>query len=155
MDRNTCEIEHIQHIRVDHLVLQREPEKVELCDRTAALKREKRNSPRAHLLLHINPRRIDTLCCDVRTAVQNLIENGKPEIAHADLVDIGQCKRNFAVNRRPILMHGIPFTTRIPRRFQYRLQDAVIELHHCFIIPHTSIYTQKRKETATRRRTAS
>ena len=152
MDRDSCEVEHIQHIRVDHLVLQRETEEIKICNRTTALKREKRNSPRAHLLLHIDPRRIDALCRDVRTAVQNLIENGKPEIAHADLIDIGQCERNSTVNRRPILMHGIPFTPRIPCRFQYRLQDAVIELHHCFIIPHN---TQKRKETAARRRTAS
>ena len=132
--------------------MQRETEEIKICNRTAALKREKRNPPRTHLFLHIDPRRIDTLCKGIRASVQDLIEDGKPEVAHANLIDIGQGERKSAWNGFPILMHGIPFTPRIPRRFQYRLQDAVIELHHCFIIPHN---TQKRKETAARRRTAS
>ena len=135
IERNSREVKHIQHVRVNHLILQRETEEIKICNRTAAFKRKKRDAPRTHLLLHVDPRRIDALRRNVCAAVQNLIENGKPEIAHADLVDIGQRERESALHAVPVLAHGIPFAARIARRFQYRLQDTVIELHHCFVFP--------------------
>ena len=139
IERDPGEVEHIQDIRVDHLVLQGEPEKIKCCNRAAAFQRKERQPLLTHLFLHIDPRCIDTLRCNICTAVQDLIEDGKPEIAHADLVDIGQCQCKFALYGVPVLAHGIPFAARVARRLQHRLQDTVIELHHCFVFPH--IYT--------------
>ena len=99
----------------------------------ARLKRKERNPLRTHLLLHIDPRSVDPLRGNIGAAVQNLVENCKPEIAHADLIDIGQCQRKFALCGRPVLAYGVPLAARIARRFQYRLQDTVIELHHCSV----------------------
>ena len=69
IERDPREVEHIEDIRVDHLVLQGESEEVKVCNGAAAFQRKKRNPLRAHLLLHVDPRRIDTLCCDLCTAI--------------------------------------------------------------------------------------
>ena len=109
-------VEHIEHIGVDHLVLEGESEEVKCMDFPARFEGKERDALLPHLFLHIHPRRIDALGENVRAAVQYLVEDGKSEIAHADLVDVGEREREPARRRIPVLADGVPLAARIPRR---------------------------------------
>ena len=85
-------------------------------DFPARFEGKERDALLPHLFLHIHPRRIDALGENVRAAVQYLVEDGKSEIAHADLVDVGEREREPARRRIPVLEDGVPLAARIPRR---------------------------------------
>ena len=55
-----------------------------------AFKRQKRYSVFAHLLLHIHPRRKNTLADGVRALVQHMVKYLHAEVRHSDLIHIGK-----------------------------------------------------------------
>ena len=80
MERQPCEVEHVERVRDKEFVLQREAEDVEGGNLPEGFERKERDAAAAHFLFHIEPRRINTFRRDVIAAVQNLIENLQPEV---------------------------------------------------------------------------
>ena len=133
IERDAGEVEHVEHVRVDHLILQREADEVKGGDLRLRLEREERHLALAHLLLHVCPGRVDALRRDVLPAVEHFVKDGEAEVAHANLVDIRQGQRPGAVDRCMVLDDGIPFAARIARWLQDRLQYFVFESYHWLI----------------------
>ena len=129
-ERDVRKVEHVEHIRVDHLVLEREADEVEVRDLRLRLERKERHLALAHLFFHVRPGRVDALCRDVLAAVEHFVQDGEAEVAHADLVDIRQGQRPGAVHSRVVFDDGIPFAARIARRLQDGLQHFVFESYH-------------------------
>ena len=108
VERDAREVEHVEHVRVNHLVLQREAEEGEAADLCLRLERIERQLPLPHDGLHVRPRRIDTLGRDIRAAVEDFIEDREPQVAHADLIDVGEREGKGATHLVRVLADGIP-----------------------------------------------
>ena len=130
MKRDARQIQHVQHIGINHLVLQGKSQKIKGLHRLTGLQSKKRDATLPHQHFHIRPWRIDTLHRRILAPIQDSIENRKSQIRHADLIDIRQGKRNRAVHRAMLLMHRAPFSARIARRLQHGLQHVMLQLYH-------------------------
>ena len=80
MERQPCEVKHVERVRDEKFVLQREAKDVEGRNLLEGFERKERDAAAAHFLFHIEPGRINTFRRDVIAAVQNLIENLQPEV---------------------------------------------------------------------------
>ncbi len=129
-ERDTGEIEHVEDVRIDHLVLQRESEQIASRELGMRLERVERHMALAHGFGHVRPGRIGALDRRVGALVQYIVEYGEAQVAHADLVDIRQSQGPEAVDRSMVFHRLVPFTACVAGRLQYRLQYLVIELYH-------------------------
>ena len=130
MERDASEVEHVEHVRINHLVLQREAKEREVLDFRLRFERIERDALRPHDIFHVRPRRIDAFGRDVGAAVQDFVEDGEAEVAHADLVDVRQRERERAFDICMILDDDIPFTARIACGLFDTLQHAGVEGYH-------------------------
>ena len=73
MKRNARKVQHLQNVRIAHLVLERDSEKIKLFNGRLRLKREQRNLLLPHNLIEIHPRRINPLTVRVRATVKHII----------------------------------------------------------------------------------
>ena len=123
---------HGEHVRVRELELQREADDVEVLERARGLERHEREVPRAELLLHVDPRRVGTLGERARIVVEDLVEDLEAEVAHPDVVDVGEREAHARIGSVPVLADGAVLTAEVASR----LVDAVNELRvgmngHC------------------------
>ena len=92
INRHVAQPEHIEHIGVAKLVLQSKTDKIKIRDGVAALEGIKRYLILAHQLLHVDPRRKNTLAPDVIDEIEAAVEYFHAEVRHSDLVCIGKAK---------------------------------------------------------------
>ena len=101
LERDAAEVEHREDVRVRELELEREADDVEVLERTRALERDERQLARAELLLHVDPRRVAALGERARIVVQDLVEDLEAEMAHPDVVDVGEREADARLHGAP------------------------------------------------------
>ena len=138
---NPRQIQHIEHVGVNHLILQGKAKEVKPTKLMLGFEGKQGNIACPHFFLHIRPWCVNPLGGNITFPVQYLIENGKAQIAHAHLIHIGQSQRKSAVHAVPILHLRIPFAARVAGRLQYRLQHRRLQLYHFVKFLHTSFHS--------------
>ena len=93
-DRDPAELEHVEDVREGEFVLEREAHDVERGERAARLEADERQPVLAQLRLHVRPGTEDPLEGQVRLVVDHLVEDLGAEVAHPDVVDIGEGERH-------------------------------------------------------------
>ena len=129
-DGDTCQIQHIQDIGINHLILQGKAQKVKILYGMKALQGKQGNLPLTHNGFHIHPGCIHTLTGGILPAVQHLIKDFQPQVGHAHLIDIRQCQGKMAGHAVPVLMHGIQLMSRIAGRLLHRLQNLRFQIYN-------------------------
>ena len=125
-ERNARKVEHIQHIRVAHFVLERKGNEIKDIQRVAALERNQRQVMQLHLLLHIDPRVINPLAPDVGMLVQGAVQKPHAEVGHPDLVGIGKAERKPRLHAGFVLDDLPVFAARISARLRNRFEDRTV-----------------------------
>ena len=64
-----------------------------------ALERQEREPALLELRLHVDPRRVGALGERARVVVQDLVENLEAEVAHPDVVEIGEREADARLDR--------------------------------------------------------
>ena len=113
-------VEHIQHPRIQQLELHREPHDVEVLERGRRLEGQEGDAVRFEERRHILRGRVTALAREVVVRVDLGIEDLHPEVAHADLVKVGETKTETRADGVR-LFHGVPLTPRIAGGF-FRLR---------------------------------
>ena len=111
MERDTGKVKHIKNVSIAKLVLKRKRHKIKVLYRVAALVRRQRETVLAHLLLHVDPRSIDTLAPNILLTVQTPVKYPDPEIRHSYLVCIGKAEDKACFYLLFIFNHLTVFTT--------------------------------------------
>ncbi len=125
--RQPGEIQHVEDVRVVELRLEREAQDVEVRDRRERLRREERNPVLAHPLLEIHPWRIDPLAGEVLPAVDDLVEDLQPRVAHPDLVGVGEGERQGHRGLREVLAGDVALEADVPARLLDRREKRIEE----------------------------
>ena len=102
---NFPKLKNLQDVRVGQLVLQREPHDVELVKRSRTFERAQRLVVRAELPFHVVPDGIRALREKVGALIDHVVEDLVPEVAHPDLVQIGESEAHAARDVVPDLAH--------------------------------------------------
>src|SRR5262249_4596067 len=106
----------------------REPDDVEVTQWARVLERHERQPARAELLLHVDPRHIAALAECARIVVQDLVEDLEPEMAHADVVDVGECGTHARVRCVPVLVHGAVFPAEVTGGFLHAVNELCVRM---------------------------
>ena len=122
--RDTCKLQHIQHVRVAKLVLNGKAENIEFLQGVSAFMCPKRNIFLSHARFHIHPRRIRTLSPRILAGIQYVVKDTDAKIRHTDLVGIGEAEGEANVNGVLVLDDLSPFTARITGGFFNFFQDS-------------------------------
>ena len=88
MDGDSCQIHHIQHIGVCHLIADGKGDHVKILYGILAFQRPKRQIVGTHSLLHISPGGEDTLTPDAFHLVHHAVEDPHTHVGHTDLIGI-------------------------------------------------------------------
>jgi hypothetical protein len=78
--RDPPEVEQREHVGERQLVLQRDADHVERAQRALGLERDQRQVARPQLGLHVGPRRERALARDPRIAVEQRVDDLRPEM---------------------------------------------------------------------------
>src|SRR6185369_647359 len=88
---------------------------------------------RNQLALHVDPRGVRAFGQGARVVVQDFVQHAEAQVAHADVVDIGERQTHARVYRLPVLPARAVFGAGVARRFFDALQEVRIgmfeELH--------------------------
>ena len=101
--RQAGQIEHVEDVGVELLVGQAEADHVEVRQSVAGFKAIERHIGRTQFCLHVGPWRVDSLGQHVGPLVDQIVQDGKPQVAHAKVVDVREGQRNPVGGRVPIL----------------------------------------------------
>ena len=123
--RDTAQFQHVEARGEGHLVLEGEPDEVELRKRGARLEREQGQADASHLLLHVEPGREDPLAVGVLPLVDEVIEDLDAEVGHADLIGVGETERKAHVDHCRVLLDTVQLTTDIAAGFLHEGQDLL------------------------------
>ena len=102
-------LKHLKHVRVAHLVLQRDAEEIEVLYRLLALEREQGDILLAHDLIKIGPRRINALAPGILALIEHIVKYLYPQVGHAHLIYIREAHTEPYVNRVKILNDRVDF----------------------------------------------
>ena len=83
-------------------------------ERRARLERHERESRGAELGLHVDPRRVAALGERARVVVQDLVEDLEPEVAHPDVVDVGEREADAGRTTVLVLARHVPLAAEVP-----------------------------------------
>jgi len=129
-DGDPGEVQHVEHVRVAGLVLQRDAEHVEVCDRAVALQRAQGLAALAQELLHVHPRREDALREGIVAAVDDVVEDHESQIGHPQVVDVGVGQRDAERVLFPVLGHRVELAACVARGARDAAQERPVESVH-------------------------
>ena len=115
--RQFCQVQHVQHVGVGHLIAQGKADEVELCDRVAALQAVEQHSLAAHFLLHIAPGGETALAPQTVHLIHHAVQNPAAQVGHADLVGIRETQGKPGIHLAWLLDHGVVLPAGIAGRF--------------------------------------
>ena len=105
-ERHAAEVEHAEDVGIGQLELQGEAHHVEVAERARALQRHQRQRAGAELRLQVDPGRITALGQGPRIVVEQLVEDLEAEVAHPDVVDVGESQADRGLDGGPVLDDG-------------------------------------------------
>ena len=124
------QLQHIEHIRVAHLIAQRKGDEVKVAHGVLALQRVERDAMLAHRLLHIAPGREHALTPHAGQFVHHVVEDAHSDVGHPDLVGVGEAERHAQIDRALVLDDLVIFPADVARGLLYALQNAVQLVSH-------------------------
>ena len=86
--RDTAQVERLEHIGRRHLMRQRDADEVELAKRRERLEGRQRQPLLAHERDHVDPRQVRALAVDAFVGVERIVENRDGLVGLADLVSV-------------------------------------------------------------------
>ena len=98
-------------------------------ERVPRLQAEQRQAARSQLLLHVRPGREDALRQHVRLLIEDVVEDGEPEVRHADVVDVGVGEGQAQRRGVPVLDDGVPLAAGIAGGPCHFAQDGIDVQH--------------------------
>ena len=123
--RDAGQIERGEHVGVELLVRQAEPEHVEIGQRMAGLQAVERDARIAHRGQHVHPRRVGALGQHVGLRVDAVVQDRHAQVRHAQIVDIREDQRQPVGRGLPIFDDAVVFAAGVTRRLLDERQDAV------------------------------
>ena len=111
--RQTRQVQHVQHIGVGHFVAQGEADDVKVLDGVAALQGVEGKTFLPHFLFHVSPGSEDTLTPDPGHVVHNAVEDAHAKVGHADLIGVREAEGEAAVHLSLVLLDGLIFAAHI------------------------------------------
>ncbi len=127
-ERHAAEVEHREHVRVRELELQREPEHVELAQGAPALERPERLALRAERRLHVVCGGIRALGQEGGVRVERGVEDLVPEVAHPDLVEVGEREAHPPRHPVPVLPQLPRLASEVLRRPPHPLDETPVRM---------------------------
>jgi hypothetical protein len=115
--RHAAEVEHGQEIGVGELVLETEPDDVELAQRRVGFDRDQGMARRAQHRLEVDPRRVDAFGVHIRAPVQQVVEQLQTGMRLRDLVDLGKGEGDAQRDAGRILAHAAELVAQVATRF--------------------------------------
>ena len=128
--RQSGKLEHVEHVRVAHLVAEREGDKVKIADGIVALQRPEGQPVRAHLRLHIAPGGEHPLAPDAGHLVHHAVEDAHADVRHADLIRIREAERHAHVDVLFPLYDLVVFSAHVARRLLHAREYPVDLICH-------------------------
>jgi len=127
--RNPGQVEHLEHVRVGQLGLQRDAEEVEVANRPPRFEGEEGDRLPAHRLAHVGPGAVDALGSHRRPPVHLVVEDLQRLVRYAHLVGVRIAEADD--RRRLRLSNLVRLASDISRWAADRLQDGLDPpLHH-------------------------
>ena len=111
--RNSAQVQNREHVGVAEVVLQRETEHVEVCQRCECFEAVERQALRPQQGFHVGPGGVDPFAGPVVAPVHGRIEHLHPVVAHADRVGIGKGQADLAPDRPMVLSDGVQLTAQV------------------------------------------
>ncbi len=105
--------------------MKRESNDVELSKRRIAFQREQRYGERAQLSLHIGPRRVYSFGGPTLTRIQEAVQNLETQMAHPDLIGVGEAQCDSGRNLGGGFKHLVPLAAGVSRRLFDTRKDLV------------------------------
>ena len=87
------------------------------------LERDERHAAGAQLRLHVDPRRVAALGQRPRVIVQDAVEDLEAEVAHPDVVDIGEREADARVDAFPVLPDRAVLAPHVARRLLHAVHE--------------------------------
>ena len=104
-NRHACEREHIQHIGVAKLILERKAYEIKFTERVAAFERVEGETLYAHLPVHIKPGSKHALAPHAVHVVHDAVQDPHAQVGHADLVGVREAEREADIHLGFVLYH--------------------------------------------------
>ncbi len=109
-------VKHVEDIAVGQLVLQGESDQIKFPQGALVLQGSQGDFSRAQLRLEIRPRRIGALGGGPVEAVENMVEDGKAEVAHADFVNVGKGQGDTNLDPGPLFVDAPHLAAKVAGR---------------------------------------
>ena len=117
MERKLAQLKDLEDIRITHLILDRNAEKIKLPHRVLGLQGKEGNLVFPHHFVQIRPRRIDPLAPYVLPAVKHIIQDLDTQMGHTNLIYIGKTHGKADIHLVFIFHHGIHLAADVAGRF--------------------------------------
>ena len=128
-NRQPAEVEHGQDIREGEFVLQGEAHQVEVPQRPPGFEAHERKAPLTEFPLHVRPGAEGPFECQVGLVVHHLVEDLRSQVAHADVVHIGETERHPGADPLVgLLHHGEPLAPGVPRRRLHFVEEGGVRM---------------------------
>ena len=104
------------------------PDDVEVAQRPRVLERDERHAARAELRLHVDPRRVAALGERPRVIVQDVVEDLEAEVAHPDVVHVGEREADARVDAVPVLPDRAVLAPDVARRLLHAVHERRVRM---------------------------
>ena len=118
------QVQRLKRVGVERFIWKRDSHQVEIRHRAAAFEREERHPLPPHRRLHIGPRQEHPLGERVRPRIDDLVQDGQPEVRHADVVDVREKQRDPDGGGIPILDRLVQLAAGVAAGLFHVRQDA-------------------------------
>ena len=125
-ERNFCQIQHVQHVGVAHLVLQGKAEEIKAIQGILALQGNQGQIVLFHLLLHIHPRIKGSLAPNVGVLIQRAVKQAHAQIGHTDLIGVGEAEGKTRLHLGFIFDHLSVFSAGIASGLGDRFENGAV-----------------------------
>ena len=137
---DACQLQHIQHVGVAQLILQRKADEVEIADRVAAFQGIEGDVLPAHFLLHVHPGGKHPLTPKIRDLIHGAVEDFNAQVGHADFVGIGEAEGKAHLHLGGVLHHRVELAAHIPAGFL----DLLQRVFQFLVVSHSYLSNLKR-----------
>ena len=110
------QVQHVQDVCIGKLILEGKADRLELVEGIEALEAVKGQPLLPHQLFKVNPGGIDPFGPAVGVKVNDIVEDFQPQVAHPDLVGVGEAKGNPEIYIRLVLDNAVQLAADIPGR---------------------------------------
>ena len=113
MERDPAQVKDLKDIRIAHLELDRNAQKIKLPHRILGFQGKEGDALLPHYFVQISPWGINPLTPDVIPAVEHIIQDLDAEMGHADFIYVRKTHSETDIYLLLVLHHGVYFTANV------------------------------------------